>query len=148
LTIAPDRAKFPAGHHLGEGTLYVDRLTVLSETFTPRARVYAAWLRTIRLTRPLLSLLVAVGALGWLVMLARAVRRRELAPALVVLSTLWLAILARVVLVALIEAGSFPALRMTYLAPAVPLGVLSGLVTVLAAVDAFGHRGRDVEGRT
>ena len=133
LTISPHRAVVPKGYALGDGALYLDQSR--SSFRSPRASVYASWLRVVGGAKPALSSLVILGAVGLVALLVVAVRRREVASPLVVISILWIAVLTRVGLVSLVAAGSFPAVAYHYVVPAIPLAVLAGVVAVFALVE-------------
>jgi len=79
---------------------------------------------------PLLAL-GALGAVAFLAQLVMLARRRAGEPLLLVAATLWLLLLARCALLALIDVTSFPAVNSLYLQPAFPIALLAAAIPLL-----------------
>lgn len=115
---------------LGRAEMYVDA----AEADLPQAYLRTAfskrWVEFASQLSPLYRALLIAGGLAFAVMLARAVVTRRLSVALVVCTALAAAVATRIVILALIDALSFPAANVGYGLPAMPLLVLFAVVAL------------------
>jgi hypothetical protein len=76
--------------------------------------------------------LVLAGALAFVVALARALRARELPPALVLAAAVWLLLASRAAVVLAFDLAAFPAVHPLYLTPAYQMAVVAPVLSLAA----------------
>jgi hypothetical protein len=116
----------------GERTLYIDSVVPQHALAGPDPRNAAARAVTsaaFRIYHVLFPVVLGLGLLCYAFRIIGAVRMRQFTPALILATAAWALILTRCVLIALIDAISFPAIQMGYLAPA---SYLAGLAAMLS----------------
>lgn len=127
---------------LGPAELYVDsNVASVPDTFL-KAGLSRKWVAFASGLNPFYRILLAVGAVAFLILLVRAVVVRRLSLGLVVCTALAAAVATRVVILALIDALSFPAANFSYGLPAVPLLVLFAVVAIHEALTLAAARMR------
>lgn len=127
---------------VGDGTLYVDNVGegIDVDAVVPAGAL--AWKQCFhRAYGMFMPWLAGAGALAFLLVALRAIVRRELEPLFVLACASWALVASRIVLLALVDMSSFPALNVQYLQPAFPLVVL-GAVASLASLLSW-RKGRE-----
>ncbi|THD73090.1 MAG: hypothetical protein E7813_03485 [Bradyrhizobium sp.] len=135
ITVDRDR---PMEASSGSAVLYVDSVTGANasrlinpgETFAGRVRL---WL--VRIYKILMPPLIFAGLFAAAIAICRAVRARALDAVLVAAFAAWALVATRVVILALIEASSLPAVNDLYAAPAIYLAVVAAFLSIAALHD-------------
>ena len=122
------------GRPAGGGTFYVDAVGPGAPTPLLKIRFSEAWVGLAVRLNPIFRLVAMLGLLGALGALVQAVIVRRITPLAVISLALVGAVAARTLILALIDALSFPAANPVYAQPAVPLLLLLSVITGQAAV--------------
>ena len=126
----------PGGDEVAGGWLQIDALVVEGgHPTTLKAAFSAAWSRFAGALNPLYATLAVGGAITWLALICDDLRRRRLTYISVLATALAGAVVARMLVLALIDALSFPAADHAYALPAAPLIVLFAVATLTAAAQ-------------
>jgi hypothetical protein len=145
LRIAIDHAA-PTWASSGSATLYVDDVSgggqpfVLVSSAEKPANHIRAWL--ISLYNVLIPLLLLVSLYAIVMASWRAYKSRSLDAVLLTALAAWTFIATRIVILALIDASSFPAANFTYGAPANYLAVVAAFLSIAAYLDPGWRRDR------
>ena len=130
--IEPSKAE--AGHFgIGSsGAIHIDLVNVFDlRGPTLRTRLYDHWLDLVRLAQPVTTIMVLLGMLAFVAAAMIALIYLRMFPtALVLAAILFAGVGTRALLLAVIDASSFPALSLTYVAPAVPLAVAASVFSI------------------
>lgn len=127
-TLQPPDASIP----VGASAFTIEDVT--ASDMTVRTRAAAFWVRHLPSLQVFYQLVLGVGALCYLLGLAAMIVGRRMSPLIAIATALGTAATARAVLLALIDATSFPALNYGYMAPALPLVVAAAVVSVVEVV--------------
>ncbi|WP_374469900.1 hypothetical protein [Phenylobacterium sp.] len=111
----------PGPHAFGGATLFVDAIGPQPAQPLLKTRFSQAWLDLVIRLSPLFRALAVLGVAAALVVVALAAIRRRITPAAILCVALAGAVAARILILALIDALSFPAANNVYALPAVPL---------------------------
>ena len=133
VSIEPPSASLKAPIAIG-----AERLSIDSAAYSPltlRTRAANAWNRILPVLEIPFRILVVVGLLGYVVNLIGAIASRSLPPIFAIALALALAVACRAVLLALVDATSFPALDYDYMAAALPLTVCAAVLSTVACYD-------------
>lgn len=125
------------------GHLHIDKLRTgipQSAQAHPAARTVRAWISRIHAFA--LPWLAGAGLVAFAWVTARAVRRRRLERGWLLAAAAWTLVGARLLLLVLVEASAFPAIRIHYMQPAFPLLTLAALASMGLLWQARGRRNR------
>ena len=121
----------------GSARLYVDSMSGNVTGFINRGEELAASARfgLIRLYNGLLPFLLLVGLIAAVAASWRAVRVRALHAVLLTALAAWALVATRIVLLALIDVSSFPAISIDYSAPANYLAIVAAFLSIAAIAE-------------
>ena len=131
----------PGLHELGRIRLYVDSVNANRPPYL-KTRVSELWSAVTSRLGPLYAFIAYAGLAAFVVLAALGVARRRLDFPLLLATALLGAVLARALILALIDALSFPAANHVYVLPAMPLLMLFGIVSLHAAARGLLSRRR------
>ncbi|MCR5877658.1 hypothetical protein [Phenylobacterium sp. J367] len=126
------KALEPGGWPAGLGTFYVDAVEPDAARPLLKTRFSNGWMAVARGLNPLFRVVAVLGVLAAIVVVIRSLLARRITPLAVLCVALAGAVAARVLILALIDALSFPAANPVYAMPAAPL------ILMLAVVAGFG----------
>lgn len=131
----------PGLHQLGRARLYVDSIGPEGRPYL-KARVSELWSAVTARLGPVYALIVYAGLAGFVVLLVQSLARRRIEFPLLLATALLAAVLARALILALIDALSFPAANHVYALPAMPLLMLFAIVSLRASARGLLARRR------
>ena len=129
LELDPKMMIAPSALALGDGTLYVD-VVERTNTKTARMVLYNGWISLISRLKGLLTIILVLGTAALLALVLWSAFRRQMSPAFIFAFVLFVAVMTRALLLALISAASFPVIAYTYCSPAIVLAVAAALVSI------------------
>lgn len=137
-----------AGHtpsfSLNGATLNIDHIeqTPADESTTSTRSRFAAFWRTgmEKVYGHLLPWLLPLASIAVLVALLAAGFRRRVTPVLALASALWVLLVSRLVLLALVDISSFPAIIVPYLSPAYVLACITPIMSIAALYELLRSR--------
>jgi hypothetical protein len=130
------------GRPAGGGTFYVDAVGPGAPKPLLKARFSDAWVGLAVRLNPLFRLVALLGVAGAVGAIVHAAIARRVTPLAVISVALAGAIAARILILALIDALSFPAANPVYAQPAIPLLLLLTVIVSHAAISGAGGRVR------
>lgn len=141
LVLSPPNAGEPMTVRLGPSALSIDRMASTSYTLT--SRLTNSLNRSLPILCDAYSVFVLIGLAALALTLIVSASRRAVPIIVAVLLVLLVAVISRISLIAIVDATSFPAIFINYLAPAYPLTVaMAGLALFSIAETRWrsGHR--------
>lgn len=128
-----------ASYPLNGATLNIDRISQSSANFLasdPRYRFAAAWRRiTEKAYGHVLPWLLMLSFVAMLAGLLISFLRRALSPVMAVTVTVWALLVSRLVLLALVDISSFPAMIVPYLSPVFVLACIGSILPFAALYE-------------
>jgi putative flippase GtrA len=132
----------PASIGLAEGELYLDSIGRAPQLSPPASEgALAVRTRIGRVYGAMLPWLALAGLLAFAGAMVVAIRRRQGTPLLAVAVAAWCLVACRLVVLALVDLSSFPAINVQYMQPAFPLLVLAAIASLAALLPIGSVRG-------
>jgi hypothetical protein len=128
-------------HQLGHARLYVDTVGPDNQQFL-KTRLSQLWLALSVRLNPLYAAIVYAGLAAFVLLLGQSLVRRRIEFPVLLATALLGAVAARALILALIDALSFPAADHVYALPALPLLMLFAIVSLHACVRGLLARRR------
>ena len=140
ITLTPGQ---PADAREGERTLNIDPVewqphpSAASDSRSAAARAITS--AAFRIYHVLFPVALGLGLVCYAAAIIGAFRRRQCAPALIVATAAWALMLTRCVLLAMIDTISFPAIQMSYIAPAAYIAGVAAILSFCAIGSTKEH---------